>query len=166
MVHSCTLHCIKSTNIFICRARTPIFNLTTSLKRYPWNFFFQVRLDTESRGIFSRRGILAEFWPIGCATLREPSFGYRHMRNFSHATYACTEGYVFQVYGQILVFYFSHWFSQYNWTYFFNLILQDSLEKTRTLECNTVKGQWTDHLVNCISLQYLRWVLPLLYSRL
>ena len=85
-------------------------------------------MDSESRGIFSRRGILAEFWPIGCATLRDPHAGYLHLRNFSHALYACEEGHVFQ----------------------------DSLEKTRTLECNTDKRLWTAHLVNCVSLQYLR----------
>ena len=58
---------------------------------------FQVRMDIETHGIFSRRGILAEFWPIGCATLREPSFGYLHLRNYSHAMYVCSDGHVFQV---------------------------------------------------------------------
>ena len=53
-------------------------------------------MDSESRGIFSRRGILAEFWPIGCATLRDPHAGYLHLRNFSHALYACEEGHVSQ----------------------------------------------------------------------
>ena len=54
-------------------------------------------MDIETHGIFSRRGILAEFWPIGCATLREPSFGYLHLRNYSHAMYVCSDGHVFQV---------------------------------------------------------------------
>lgn len=94
------------------------------------NNHFQVRLDTESRGIFSRRGILAEFWPIGCATLMEPSYGYLHIRNHSHATYACNVGHVFQ----------------------------DSLERTRTLQCDPEKGFWEGALVNCVSLQYLRFV--------
>ena len=68
---------------------------------------FQVRMDIETHGIFSRRGILAEFWPIGCATLREPSFGYLHLRNYSHAMYVCSDGHVFQVrFGQLLEFYF------------------------------------------------------------
>ena len=92
--------------------------------------FCKVRLETDSRGIFSRRGILAEFWPLGCATPTDPGNGYLHLRNHTHATYACHGGHVFQ----------------------------DTLERTKILVCDDQKGHWFDsRVVNCVSLQYLRY---------
>ena len=94
--------------------------------------FFQVRLETNSHGIFSTRGILAEFWPLGCATPTDPGNGYLHIRNHTHANYVCHGGYVFQ----------------------------DTLERTKTLICDDQRGHWYDTMaVNCVSLQYLRWLL-------
>jgi len=89
----------------------------------------EVRLETNSHGIFSTRGILAEFWPLGCATPTDPGNGYLHIRNHTHANYACHGGYVFQ----------------------------DTLERTKTLICDDQRGHWYDTMaVNCVSLQYLR----------
>ena len=86
-------------------------------------------METESRGIFSRRGILAEFWPLGCATPRDPGNGYLHLRNHTHATFVCHGGHVFQ----------------------------DTLERTKTLMCDNAIGQWLEPMVvNCVSLKYLR----------
>ena len=99
---------------------------------WKWPLFFapQIRLETESRGIFSRRGILAEFWALGCATPVDPGNGYLHIRNHTHATYACHTGHVFQ----------------------------DSLERTKTLVCDEEISQWRESIiVNCVSLQYLRY---------
>lgn len=88
----------------------------------------EVRLETQAQGIFPRRGILAEFWPIGCATPREPGYGYLHLRNDTHATYTCSVGHVFQ----------------------------DTLERSKTVVCYQEDGRWSDSVANCVSLQYLR----------
>ena len=50
---------------------------------------FQVRLDTKNQGTVSRRGILIEYWPVGCPAQHEPGYGHTSFRNDTHATFTC-----------------------------------------------------------------------------
>ena len=88
----------------------------------------QVKLDTRTKTIFPRRGILAEFWPLGCATPREPGDGYLQFRNDSHATYSCSIGHLFL----------------------------PALERTKTVLC--AGRAWSQAVGNCYSIEFLRWV--------
>jgi hypothetical protein len=55
-----------------------------------------VTLDTHTQTIFPRRGILAEFWAIGCPTPKDPiDEGYLIGRNDTDAILSCSMGHVF-----------------------------------------------------------------------
>ena len=87
----------------------------------------QVRLETRSQGTVSRRGFLLEWWSVGCATPRDPGFGYMGYRNDSHATFSCSLGHVFT----------------------------STLERSKTITCSP-DGKWSDGDNSCVSLDFLR----------
>ena len=56
----------------------------------------QVSVKTATKTIFPRRGMLAEFWPLGCASPRETvDDGYLLWRNDTTAVFSCSAGSVF-----------------------------------------------------------------------
>ena len=56
----------------------------------------QVSIKTATKTIFPRRGILAEFWPLGCASPRDQvSDGYLLWRNDTTAVLSCSTGFLF-----------------------------------------------------------------------
>lgn len=91
------------------------------------SFCVQVKLDTRTKSILPRRGILAEFWPLGCATQPQPQAGYLQLRNDTHAVYVCSIGHVF---------------------------LPD-LARSRTVECK--RHQWNQKVGDCYSYDFLRY---------
>ena len=98
------------------------------------NSFFKVRLETKSQGTVSSRGFLLEYWSVGCATPRDPGFGFMNYRNDSHATFSCSLGHVFT----------------------------SNLERTKTIFC--MEDQWSDTDNSCVSVDFLRSVLSLFLS--
>jgi len=111
----------------------------------------QVKLETRANSIYARRGILAEFWAIGCANqVRKlhqsrfvdsflyffpprhlqaaPADGYLQFRNDSAAVYACSRGHVFL----------------------------PEMERTRNVECNAQTRRWAGRPGTCYPIDYLR----------
>ncbi|XP_040577858.1 uncharacterized protein [Lepeophtheirus salmonis] len=53
---------------------------------------FNIQIQTSGRSIHPRRGLLAEYWPVGCIQNPLTGFAYVTFHNISHVTYSCPSG--------------------------------------------------------------------------
>ena len=79
---------------------------------------------------------MLEYWSVGCATPRDPGFGYMVYRNDSHATFSCSLGHVFT----------------------------SNLERAKTITCG-VEGRWSDGDNSCVSLDFLRYFVIVVWEK-